>query len=158
MFDFLSALDTPWQVYQHFDWFWPLQSLKGQVNKMEKSYASWYIKYHWNKINYGLFSNLVLFWNICWNALPFYKQNSALIQYRAYICINFNHVFQNIFSPRNHSADRIYIQSPPHRLWWNCPRGYLARHQLPPLSCTTQWQRPIRRNWQRSLLWRSVFP
>ena len=22
----LSALDIPWQVYQHFDWFWPVQS------------------------------------------------------------------------------------------------------------------------------------
>ena len=26
--DFLSALDIPWQVYQHFDWLWPVQSQK----------------------------------------------------------------------------------------------------------------------------------
>ena len=25
----LSALDRPWEVYQHFDWFWPLQSQEG---------------------------------------------------------------------------------------------------------------------------------
>ena len=32
----LSALDIPWQVYQHFDWFWPLQSQKGQyVNRKD---------------------------------------------------------------------------------------------------------------------------
>ena len=29
VFDFLSALDRPWEGDQHFDWFWPLQSQKG---------------------------------------------------------------------------------------------------------------------------------
>ena len=35
----LSALDVPWQIYQHFDWFWPLKSNWLGVHKQ----SSWYV-------------------------------------------------------------------------------------------------------------------